>query len=387
MAKRPGVPNRFGTAGDFLPRSRWVKEDMATSVELRMRLPRIVGQAGEAIIRVALPLIAAAVSLVTLYLAAVCTAVGQRTEDVAVLGSNVAHSDPSWAQSFLATLAHDSAIVVAIALPLLFGWLRQKFARGVVLAAAVLAANVTTQVLKHLVFARPDLGVPSELGTTNSLPSGTTTLLVSASLAIVLMLPDALRRSPASVALPMLAVVAGCATISLDWHRPADVIAAVVVVAAWFALAASVIAGMETSLTSRPDSVHRPSNQGRDLSAQAMSDEMRRLSLRLLVASGVCVVAVALLGSLPWISLDVDRHGPAVYVLSLGIVLVGSVIVVIAVMRAFTEGPGGAAWKGAGIVRMGRHRHNAQRQSGDLIGAQISWSARHQHPLSGSIWW
>lgn len=312
---------------------------MTSSVSSPARPRLIVGAAGKALRRVLLPLVAAAVSLGVLYLTAVCTVTGQRAEDVAVLGSNVAHVDPPWAQPLLAMLAQDSAIVVAIALPLILGLWRQRIAKAVVLAGAVLAANITTQALKHLVFVRPELGVFSDLGTTNSLPSGTTTLLLSAALAGVSMLPASLRRSPVLVALPTLAVLGGCATIALDWHRPADVVAAVIVVAAWFALAASVIAGVATSADSDCHGGHQGANPGAPAPAELTSSGLAQLSLRIVLASGLCVVAVALVGALPEQSFSLERHGPAAYLLSLGIVLAASLPVVTALLRALSSGP------------------------------------------------
>lgn len=335
--RRLRVPNRFGATDPYYARSGWVSGGMASPQTQRTRLRRVLTDASEVIRRVASTLIAAAASLVALYLAAVCTAAGQHVEDLAVLGSNVAHSDPSWAQSLLATLAHDSAIVVAIALPLLLGWCRKRLAEGAVLAAAVLAANITTQALKHLVFLRPELGVSTDLGTTNSLPSGTTTLLLSAALATVALLPDPLRRSPLSVALPMLAVVGGCTTIALDWHRPADVSAAVIIVAAWFALAASVIGALTKARQRVGDATSPVTNPGGHAPASDAPAGTRPLPGRILAAGGLCVLAVAILASLPWMTLTVDAHGPVAYALAMGIVLAGSLMVVTALMRTILE--------------------------------------------------
>ena len=128
--RRLRVPNRFGATDPYYARSGWVSGGMAFPQTQRTRLRRVLTDASEVIRRVASTLIAAAASLVALYLAAVCTAAGQHVEDLAVLGSNVAHSDPSWAQSLLATLAHDSAIVVAIALPLAARLVSQRLGGG-----------------------------------------------------------------------------------------------------------------------------------------------------------------------------------------------------------------------------------------------------------------
>jgi len=99
-------------------------------------------------------------------------------------------------------------------------------ARAVVI---VVGANLVTQVFKKMV-ERPDLaGMPS---LDNSLPSGHTTVAASVSAVALLVAPRAAR--------PLVALLGGAytaataiATMSLGWHRPSDVIAAIAVVTAW----------------------------------------------------------------------------------------------------------------------------------------------------------
>lgn len=99
-------------------------------------------------------------------------------------------------------------------------------------------ANVTTQLLKHTVIDRPDFG----LGTSNSLPSGHTTVVASAVAAAVLVAPSALRGLLA-LGGAAATTLTGASTIVASWHRPADIVAALAVALGWVALVALVLRG------------------------------------------------------------------------------------------------------------------------------------------------
>ncbi|GAA4934655.1 PAP2 superfamily protein [Actinomycetospora succinea] len=96
--------------------------------------------------------------------------------------------------------------------------------RAVGVVALVLGAQLVTQALKAGL-VRPD----SLEG--NSLPSGHVTLVASLGLALVLVVPRALRPLAALAAVAVTGV-AGVATMVAGWHRPSDVLAAVGVVVA-----------------------------------------------------------------------------------------------------------------------------------------------------------
>lgn len=100
----------------------------------------------------------------------------------------------------------------------------------VALGAVVLVAgaNLTTQVVKHVVLHRPDLG----LGTSNSLPSGHTTVGLSLALAAVLVAPPAWRTLVTLLG-AFTATLVGAGTVIAAWHRPSDVVAAIAVCAVW----------------------------------------------------------------------------------------------------------------------------------------------------------
>ncbi|MHC6222042.1 phosphatase PAP2 family protein [Arthrobacter sp. MMS24-S77] len=105
---------------------------------------------------------------------------------------------------------------------------RRWKAAGIALAACV-AANLATQVLKDWFPDRPFRGVQTiEL---NSLPSGHTTLAASAAAAVFLVVSP--RWRPVAGFLGgTFAVAAGVSTLINQWHRPADVVAAFLLVGA-----------------------------------------------------------------------------------------------------------------------------------------------------------
>ncbi|NTW41804.1 MAG: phosphatase PAP2 family protein, partial [Cellulomonadaceae bacterium] len=110
--------------------------------------------------------------------------------------------------------------------------------RRVVLALQVAVlmggANLTTQVLKHVVLSRPDLALDDSLR--NTLPSGHTTAAASVAAALVLVVPRRVRPAAALVG-AAYTVATGISTLVGGWHRPSDVVAAVLVVLGWAGLA------------------------------------------------------------------------------------------------------------------------------------------------------
>lgn len=125
--------------------------------------------------------------------------------------------------------------IVCVALALSRG--RVPLAVGALTIIA--GANVTTQVLKHVLLQRADLvdGVVAS----NSFPSGHTTVIASGVGALCLVSPRWMR--PLVVPVGAFAVaLTGASTVVAGWHRPSDVVGAVLVTTAWTA-AVSVLLG------------------------------------------------------------------------------------------------------------------------------------------------
>ncbi|RKQ37219.1 phosphatase PAP2 family protein [Kocuria tytonis] len=100
---------------------------------------------------------------------------------------------------------------------------------------SVIASNLTTQLLKHGVFDKPDLGVQQIAS--NSFPSGHTTAAASLLMAVFLVAP-AHRRTRAARWGAFLAALVGMTTVVNGWHRPTDAVAALLVVGGWGVVAA-----------------------------------------------------------------------------------------------------------------------------------------------------
>lgn len=128
-----------------------------------------------------------------------------------------------------------SIVCVALALS------RGRIPLAVGALTIIAGANVTTQVLKHVLLQRADLvdGVVAS----NSFPSGHTTVIASGVGALCLVSPRWMR--PLVVPVGAFAVaLTGASTVVAGWHRPSDVVGAVLVTTAWTA-AVSVLLGSD----------------------------------------------------------------------------------------------------------------------------------------------
>lgn len=123
-------------------------------------------------------------------------------------------------------------IAVAIVIVMIIALLRKKWMLALQVAVLIAGANITTQVLKKVILDRPDFDVV--WGPYNTLPSGHTTVAASVSAALLLVVPRGWRPLTALAGVTYTAAT-GLSTMVGQWHRPSDVIAAVLVVGAWTA--------------------------------------------------------------------------------------------------------------------------------------------------------
>jgi membrane-associated phospholipid phosphatase len=174
--------------------------------------------------------VACAASLGWTYWAFVRTTTGQFADESAWQEAGVAAPDTQLPfLRFLDTLPTIS-VVIAVAAILYVVVRRRRFAAAAIAVAVIGASNLTTQVLKNVVFDRPDRGVATL--DFNSLPSGHTTLAASAAAAVFIIVPPRWRPFAAAAG-GAYSVLAGVATFVNLWHRPADVVAALLVVGTW----------------------------------------------------------------------------------------------------------------------------------------------------------
>lgn len=104
---------------------------------------------------------------------------------------------------------------------------RRRYEAAAAAVALVLGANLTTQLLKRAI-EREDFGML----TVASFPSGHATVIVSVSLAALLVTPPAGRTLVSALATGAITVTAA-ATLVASWHRPSDVLGAILVSLVW----------------------------------------------------------------------------------------------------------------------------------------------------------
>lgn len=166
----------------------------------------------------------------------VATRAGQLVEQAAITGSFIgARFVTSQARWLLSTVSMPAAVALVMVI-LVIGLWGSARRRAWWAAAVVVAVNVSTQVLKHWVLTRPDYGVSLRYDGANTLPSGHTAMAASAAVALVLVVGPAWRGA-AAWAGAALAALMGYSTLVCQWHRPADVVAAIALAVGWAALA------------------------------------------------------------------------------------------------------------------------------------------------------
>lgn len=174
--------------------------------------------------------VVSATVLVLTYGLLVLTSTGQRLDEAA-LTHLAASTTPRATLSDVLREVTAGSIVLVLAACVAVALARRQWAAAIGAVALVAGANITTQVLKHVVLERPNLGYES----TNTLPSGHTTVVTSLALAALLVAPRAWRFVVSLAAATALAVT-GVGTVVANWHRPSDVIAAFAVSLCWAAL-------------------------------------------------------------------------------------------------------------------------------------------------------
>ncbi|MBM6979759.1 MAG: phosphatase PAP2 family protein [Actinomyces succiniciruminis] len=161
---------------------------------------------------------------------------GQAMEQAALDGSRIgAHFVSDHARNLLHVVSLPAAIGLVLVVLVGARW-RGSRRRALWAAGAVVAINISTQVLKYLILWRPDYGLFRKFGGMNTLPSGHTAVAASAAVALILVTGPR-WRGVAAWAGAALAAAMGYSTLVCQWHRPGDVIAALLLATSWGAVA------------------------------------------------------------------------------------------------------------------------------------------------------
>lgn len=158
------------------------------------------------------------------------TSTGQQVDEQAY--TEYANQFKSYRGPTLTALDSLPAVVGVIAVLGLVAVLiwKHRFLPSLIGVLAAAAAVTSTYLLKHYLIVKPDLGVQEALS--NSAPSGHTTFAAAAGAALFLAAPRFLRPTVALCA-ALATCLTGASTIINGWHRPADVVTAILVTAIW----------------------------------------------------------------------------------------------------------------------------------------------------------
>ena len=156
---------------------------------------------------------------------------GQVLEAAALKGSEIgAHYVTGHARTLLSVVSMQAAAGL-VAVILLIGLLRRSHRRAVWAVIAVVGSNLSAQALKYWILWRPDYDISARWDN-----SGHTTMATSAAVALIL-LSGRRWRALSAWAGALFAIAMGYSTLVCQWHRPSDVLAAVLVPVAWGAVA------------------------------------------------------------------------------------------------------------------------------------------------------
>ena len=171
--------------------------------------------------------LACAAALAATYLFFVRTTTGQFIDESALVEAVELSGTAGKAATKLLDWLPALSVLIASIVVVLVTVLRRRWAAAGIAVAACVGANLATQILKDLLPVRPYRGIETlEL---NSLPSGHTTMAASAAAAVFLMVSPRWRPLAGYLG-GTFAVATGISTLINQWHRPADVVAAFLVV-------------------------------------------------------------------------------------------------------------------------------------------------------------
>jgi membrane-associated phospholipid phosphatase len=200
--------------------------------------------------RLVLAAVVAALGCVVVYLVLVHTALGQRFDNAALIGSQQqAGTARLTDESILERITADSFALVLV-LIVLFGLIRRRPRLGVAVAVAAGVAVIGTDLLRKVILDRPLLVHSDAVFPVNTFPSGHTATAISCALALVVVSPPAWRGISAIVA-GSYAWFTAAAVQTAGWHRPSDAIGAAFLGFAAVALLTALVAATRPVGTGR----------------------------------------------------------------------------------------------------------------------------------------
>ncbi|WP_426594138.1 phosphatase PAP2 family protein [Cellulomonas sp. McL0617] len=220
------------------------------------------------------------------------TLAGQEVDNAALQGARYGQTQLWRVAEHVLDVVSVGFIATVLIAAMLIAALRRRWSLAVQVAVLMIGANLTTQVLKNHVFEQTWFGVEASYG--NTLPSGHTTAAASISAALLLVVPPRVRPW-AAVLGAAYTTATGVSTLIGQWHRPSDVVAAVLVVLAWTAIACALVALTPPRVPTATGALRIPT--GREADRDATPATMRAVVSVLVVvgvaAGGAAAVAIS----------------------------------------------------------------------------------------------
>ncbi len=180
---------------------------------------------------------------------------GRRFADLALRGALRAGSIAAGTVDAVLDVVSVAFLLGAMAIVATVALVRLARLQGLAAIGLMVTANATTWLLKEVLLQRPDIGLDEIAPSThNSLPSGHSTAVFSAVVALAFVTP-ARGQPPVVLAGAGAATVTGLATMVAGWHRAGDSVAAFLVVGFWTTVAAGVVVVLRGSRESAPPPV------------------------------------------------------------------------------------------------------------------------------------
>lgn len=255
------------------------------------------------------------------------TAAGQRVDELAFLGATHGQGRLWQVAEPVLDVVSVAFVVAGVGVAVLVAAARRRWVLALQVAVLVGGANVTTQVLKHGVLDRPEL-LAGWTGP-NTLPSGHTTVAASVSVALLLVTPRAWRPVVALLGAAYTGAT-GVSTLVGQWHRPSDVVAALLVVLAWGAAVCAFTPASSTDVLRKPGASYAAPG------SYVVAGLLLLASLAGGLASGATLVGLVTQGDPVPLSPDLTAYAAG----AVGVLAVtGAVFAVLLVLRQLTAQP------------------------------------------------
>lgn len=202
---------------------------------------------------------AGVIGVVGLYVIFVRVPIGQRWDDRALLGGQLASLEARQAVTSALHGIRISTIILMVVLLLAVGLVRKQRAVALVTVVAFGGAIASAEILKRVLPRRdlaPELNAYVDNGNIDTYPSGHSTIAMAFALGVLIVTAPRYRTAVAGIGMLWVAAVT-MATLAAGWHRPSDILGGMAIALVWMAAAAAMTVARRTPVDS-PSSPGRP---------------------------------------------------------------------------------------------------------------------------------